>query len=471
MAALRDPTLPFTTVFQRDYNPVAYLTFVANLAVFGVRPWAWHAVDLAIHLACVALLFRLALRLSESTAAATLCALLFGTHAGISEPVVWSGARFHSESTLLALAAANAFLSPRPSIRRVAGPILFLLALGAKETAVGYAIVPLAFAIWEWARRGARADRVAAALPLLLVGPYTAARALLLPTPYVARALGTIDPGTAVTKAAITILSFLGVETRLPDHLLTVLVPPLSLLVLLLLTRDRVLAFGAIWTLALLAPFAALPFHSSRYCYLPWPGLCLLAARLAQLSAARAQSRLVPAVIAVAAVLFVGANVLMIQTEIGDYRDLSQVAAAELESFGPVAAAIENAAAGRRTPVVLVDASTSMPVRDAIARLHGRPKLVRPNPRAVAGVIPFPTLLDIHLARDRRYRFRATPDDGGDARAVPAGAALIVYHGHGEFEESPLAISVRKVADLDIARHRYASVGVIEPRAASFATR
>ncbi|MFA5371468.1 MAG: hypothetical protein WC298_05805, partial [Sideroxydans sp.] len=168
-----------TGTFQfDDYNVIVrestvhgWSQWLANLG-HGIRPllkfsytldWvtgtgapAFHLTNLFIHLANVWLVYLLAQRLIQqwSPAFASLAlwvALLFALHPAHSEAVSYISGRSASLMTLCYLGGLLTYIEGRGQSNalkiHVLTPLLFILALGSKETAVTF---PLALWLWEW---------------------------------------------------------------------------------------------------------------------------------------------------------------------------------------------------------------------------------------------------------------------------------------------------------------------------------
>lgn len=138
-AAVSRPILESTTYFR----PVVLLSFAAEFHWIGVDAGLSHAINLALHLAnvlmvyCVACLLFKGAAMSQMRCRALLAALLYAAHPCLVEPTSWAAGRFDLMVTFFCLAALLADLSVRNTVSRavvVAG--LFSLALGSKEHAV-----------------------------------------------------------------------------------------------------------------------------------------------------------------------------------------------------------------------------------------------------------------------------------------------------------------------------------------------
>lgn len=130
---------------ERDVRwfPLAYLSFAVDHAFAGLDPAAFHRTNLVLHLANVALLFALILRLSGSGLVAFVTSALFGLHPLQVESVAWVSSRKNVLFLLFFLLSALTYL---PHARRAAeggrapgalaaSVVLFTLALCAKPAA------------------------------------------------------------------------------------------------------------------------------------------------------------------------------------------------------------------------------------------------------------------------------------------------------------------------------------------------
>lgn len=246
----------------------------------------FHAVNLGLHVAnaclVLALLRRLAARLGMTvTLAPLVAALLFALHPVQTEAVTYISGRSSSLSATFALASLWCLdigrAAPRPALRRwlswFVSPLLFLLALGAKETTM---VVPAAIVLLVLcdARRHVRwREALAAAAPhgLALIAAALLAATLprywmLLESSFTARELGVNL--LSQMHAVAWLVGQIAMPWRLnADPMLNVVsawtpaTMALALLYATLLTigcaslrRRPALAFGILWFFLWLAP-------------------------------------------------------------------------------------------------------------------------------------------------------------------------------------------------------------------------
>ena len=72
-----------------QYRPMYAATFRLEYELFGLHPWAYHAVNLAVHLGTVTVLWLIARRLPMPAWGAHLAAAIFALHPTYTEAVAW----------------------------------------------------------------------------------------------------------------------------------------------------------------------------------------------------------------------------------------------------------------------------------------------------------------------------------------------------------------------------------------------
>jgi hypothetical protein len=125
-------------------RPLTWLSFWLNFQLSGRDPLLWHALNIAIHIACAVLLYRLLRRIMPE--AALLAALLFAAHPVMSEAVDYIYARAILLATLFSLLALLYWIRGRVWI----SVLWFAAAVFAKEECV---TVPLVLALIAWRGR------------------------------------------------------------------------------------------------------------------------------------------------------------------------------------------------------------------------------------------------------------------------------------------------------------------------------
>lgn len=266
------------------YRPLsAVLAVRLQHAAFGLAPLGYHVVNLALHLANVALVHALASRLAAGPRGAAVAALLFGVSGIAFTPVHWMSGIGDLLALALVLAATILHLDARGRIGwTVASAALGCAAALAKESALAW---PMALAAIEW-RAGER--RWKALVPALVA---TAVAGLVL---WAGRAAPVWPTSGAYAVSfdprhlAINLLTY-------ARWLATVQIPvrdavaapgptawPLGLAVVAALafaawadrrSERRVVQAGLGWMLAFLVPVLPLAHHTYLYyLYLPWAG-------------------------------------------------------------------------------------------------------------------------------------------------------------------------------------------------------
>jgi tetratricopeptide (TPR) repeat protein len=116
------------------YRPVVSLTYMADYALWGLRPLGFHLTNTLLHAACSALIVLVLLALNFDLAAAASAGLLFALHPIHTESVAWIAGRTDLVAFFFCALALLAELRARP--RRWLGIACFALGLLAKEMSV-----------------------------------------------------------------------------------------------------------------------------------------------------------------------------------------------------------------------------------------------------------------------------------------------------------------------------------------------
>jgi Flp pilus assembly protein TadD len=145
-AALHAPGLfrwAFTTSYLEHVQPLAWLLWGAIDRMWTLTPAAAHAINVALHALCAALVGLVAERLGLDRVSAVFAALIFGLHPLRVEVVAWASAMPYSLALVFALLSTLAFLRSRTAVAAV----LFAASLAARPVALGFPVV-----LWglEW---------------------------------------------------------------------------------------------------------------------------------------------------------------------------------------------------------------------------------------------------------------------------------------------------------------------------------
>ena len=188
------------------YRPVAILSNELDWRIGGGRAAVFHATNIAVHAACVALTMLLALRLfPRYAAAAALAGALFALHPAHAESVAFISGRVDPLATLFGLLALLAHLSGR----RAWGAAAWLAAILSKEMAV---TIPIVAALFDTAGDGVPLWRRSRSDLIRRYGPFVLAAAVYLPLRWTA--LGGLAPppppgsGLSVMRSLATIGSY-----------------------------------------------------------------------------------------------------------------------------------------------------------------------------------------------------------------------------------------------------------------------
>jgi tetratricopeptide (TPR) repeat protein len=297
------------------YHPAPMATLWAQVRLHGRSLPLLRIGNLAIHLACGLLLWRLLLRLGCGAAVATASSWLFLLHPSVTEPVMWVTGRHDTLGTLAALGALVVWPragAPRPWPRALAAAGLTLLAFLCKEQFVvvpallvglellqerrlALVLAPIAALAGGFALRnaagvpsGSAALHAPPAAQLARLGGIVAHYAMqlgrLADGPTIETWAPASPPAAAVALGATAALAAAAGAALGRGH-----------------RRAGPFLFGLGWFVVALAPLLmALPMTglwANRYAYLPWAGFVVMLACAADAAGARLPGRwaLVPA--------------------------------------------------------------------------------------------------------------------------------------------------------------------------------
>ncbi len=303
----------WTDLTATNFRPLSGITFALNYALGGIAPAGYHAFNVALHVAVVALVMALARRLGGSRLAAGVAGLLFAVGFGHwGDAVIWVSGRTGPLADLFVLAALVLHwdaLERGGAWRRAASVACFALALMAKETAA--TALPL-LVLLEWVWRGRRQPApawgagayvpYAALLAAFLLYEFAVFRrgshivgtdyvigphALGALVDYLARMFLPVDPASAAGAAPARALgalraAFIALEIVVPAAWLALIAHP---------RVPRAVKFGVLWMPITVLPVCFLAFRTiTRYLYEPAVGLALVAGIAAAALWARASA-------------------------------------------------------------------------------------------------------------------------------------------------------------------------------------
>jgi hypothetical protein len=289
------------------YRPLQILVYAGEYAVFGERPWGWHAVNLLLNAAVVVAAYFLIVFLGGPELALW-SALLFALHLMHTEAVAWVAALPELQCGLLMVVAMIYYHRARsggnPLWNIALSTAAFLGALLSKETALLFPAILLSY---EYFYRGEALGRLWHSLRW--IWPYLVALQIYITARVLA--LGAFVPVYQMARAPLSPLQLmLAIPTILARYAGKLLAPiemnyfyafPMpktfgwwtitgfavtTILVagmFALRKSQPLLAFSLAWFLLTLAPAMSLNrigenFFTERYLYIPSLGFCILAA-------------------------------------------------------------------------------------------------------------------------------------------------------------------------------------------------
>ncbi len=295
----------FTTTRSGNWHPLTWISLLADTALFNGDPRGYHLVNLALHLACVVILFLVLRGMTGAPWPSFLAAALFGIHPLRVESVAWIAERKDVLAALggLGTLAAWLFFLRRPGrLRYFLALLPLLLGLLAKPMLVTIPLILLLLDFWPLGRwrpglPGGRGSRlVLEKVPFLLLAMLSGVVTLLVQAGE--GNFGGAFKAANLANAAVSYGRYLG-KSFWPAGLAVFYPLPaapypawqvLGALLLLAgatalaarqLRRRPFLAVGWLWFLIALLPVIGLVQVGSqamadRYTYLPSVGLAII---------------------------------------------------------------------------------------------------------------------------------------------------------------------------------------------------
>jgi tetratricopeptide (TPR) repeat protein len=156
-----------------QYHPLTWLSHMLDVQLFGTRPGAHHAVNVALHTISTLLLYGALLTMTGMPWRSAAVAALFAWHPTRVESVAWIAERKDVLCALFVFATVWAYAryASRPSWWWYAVVLIaYALALMSKPMAITLPVLLLLLDYWPLERWGGRiAARIAEKLPLLVI--------------------------------------------------------------------------------------------------------------------------------------------------------------------------------------------------------------------------------------------------------------------------------------------------------------
>jgi tetratricopeptide (TPR) repeat protein len=282
-----------------NFHPLTMLTFAAEYALVGEKPFLYHLTNILFHLANTLLVFLLAYRLAQKKRfVALFTALVFGIHPMHVESVTWISERKDVLYTFFFLLSTLLYLDyqKKRSWLRYAGIfILFFLSCLSKSAAV---VLPVVFVLLDWYNKRISWRSVLNLLPFFIISVLVGIKAIN--TQAESRALGDIEYFSLFEKIRFASYGFTTYLVKFfvpfkmasfhpyPKDAIPVfynisvlIVVALFALAIFIYKRDRTLLFGLLFyliTVALVLQFITVgnAVIAERYTYVPYIGVAFV---------------------------------------------------------------------------------------------------------------------------------------------------------------------------------------------------
>jgi Flp pilus assembly protein TadD len=303
---------PFHIPQTNRYRPLLLDWVGVHYRLFGVNPLGWHATMVALHLIVVALVYKVATRVTDRSGAAVLAAAIFALMPMHAEAIVWVAAVGLPLAAAFQLAAFALFIDGETGGKRSIGRLAisvacYACALLCHETAATFPALIACYVLVFADRRENPVDRIRDAI--LRAAPFAVIAAVYLIVRRLVLGFATLPgavnhasfaqrlmtlPWIIATYLELTVIPWLPG----PAHRVLFVSSPLALefylpaaalvaigaaLVLALGSHPdrRLLLFCALWSAITISPVMYLPallpnqLVHDNYAYLPSVGLCI----------------------------------------------------------------------------------------------------------------------------------------------------------------------------------------------------
>jgi len=148
-------TWAFTTLYASNWHPLAWLSHMLDVELFGQAPGPHHLVNAGLHALNAAILFLVLSRMTGAVLLSLSVAALFAFHPLHVESVAWISERKDLLSTLFGFLAVGAWAryAARPSVARYLGVLLLLaVSLLSKAMWITFPFLLLLLDVWPLQR-------------------------------------------------------------------------------------------------------------------------------------------------------------------------------------------------------------------------------------------------------------------------------------------------------------------------------
>jgi len=204
-----------TTDTASMWVPLAMLSHLADVTLWGLDPWGHHLTSVVLHGLTVGMLFLVLSAMTGAPGRSAFAALVFGLHPMRVESVAWIAERKDVLSGLFAVLTVAAHLRwiERPTVaRQLVTCACFALGLLAKPMVVTLPVLLLLLDVWPLGRtRVPLRRRIVEKLPLLAVGVLAAWTTLLVVGKTGGMlSLAEVPLGARVENALVSYVRYLG---------------------------------------------------------------------------------------------------------------------------------------------------------------------------------------------------------------------------------------------------------------------
>jgi hypothetical protein len=386
----QDPSQLFREI-NNFFRPMVKFTYLLDYTLFKTRAPFYNATTLLIHLVNLFLLYFLLVKVTRRITPAALITLVYGSSALYSEVPLWAAGRPDSLLLLFMLSTLILFynLDEKKQIFRYPGIFFFTLcAAGSKVTWILLPFLAVGL-LWLVKQRPLKTTLKSTLGIFVLMAAYVS-YFIILPKLSGAAAFtsyGEMTVAAAIKKFSYLVFKYVGLAEASTGALWQIALTAVVLAALtywLIRRKNRLALFGLLWMLMTIAISLPIFYAPSRYNYLPLLGFWIMIIAWLEkdikdlINKFKIKNSIALPVIGVLILFYLAHQVIMVQKEIRDYRQIGAAHKMLINMYLKVKDQIP-----QHRPVVFINLGKRRALDELNRSLQGYRKLLFPRKDAV----------------------------------------------------------------------------------------
>jgi hypothetical protein len=379
----QDPSQLFQEI-NNFFRPMVKFTYLLDYTFFKTRAPYYNVTTVLIHLVNLFLLYYLLVKVTRRITPAALITLVYGSSALYSEVPLWAAGRPDSLLLLFMLSTLILFynLDEKKQIPRYLGILFFTLCAAASK--VTWILLPFLAVglVWLVKQKPLKATLKSTLGLFGLMAAYVS-YFIILPKLSGAAAFtsyGEMNIEAAIKKFSYLVFKYVGLAEASTGALWQIALTAAALLALtywLIRRKNRLALYGLIWMLMTIAVSLPIYYAPSRYNYLPLLGSWIMIIAWLEkdikdfIKKFKIKKSIALLLIGVLLLFYLAHQVIMVQKEIGDYRQIGAAHKMLIDMYLKVKDQLP-----QHRPIVFIDLGKRRAVDELTRSLRGYRKLL-----------------------------------------------------------------------------------------------